>query len=95
MARYKGVLRPSIEGVAALENLRDGDTVLISEGCTHHRQCDDIGTRKIPRWLKEHTGRDLAVATTSGTEFSTISRPTPPSSTAAAVCSTSGRCCTA
>ena len=69
MARYKGVLRPSIEGVAALENLRDGDTVLISEGCTHHRQCDDIGTRKIPRWLKEHTGRDLAVATTSGTEF--------------------------
>ncbi len=69
MARYKGVLRPSSEGVAALENLRDGDTVLISEGCTHHRQCDDIGTRKIPRWLKEHTGRDLAVATTSGTEF--------------------------
>ena len=69
MARYKGVLRPSIEGVAALENLRDGDTVLISEGCTHHRQCDDIGTRKIPRWLKEHTGRDLTIATTSGTEF--------------------------
>lgn len=69
MARYKGVLRPSIEGVAALENLRDGDTVLISEGCTHHRQCDDIGTRKLPRWLKEHTGRDLTIATTSGTEF--------------------------
>jgi predicted GTPase len=51
MARYKGVLAQAIGGVAAIENIRDGDTVLISEGCTHHRQCDDIGTVKIPRWL--------------------------------------------
>jgi len=69
MARYKGVLRQSIEGVAAIENLRDGDTVLISEGCTHHRQCDDIGTVKIPRWLRSHTGKDIAIETSSGTEF--------------------------
>jgi len=69
MARYKGVLRQAIEGVAAIENIRDGDTVLISEGCTHHRQCDDIGTVKIPRWLRAHTGRDINIVTTSGTEF--------------------------
>ncbi len=69
MARYKGVLRPSLEGVAAIEKLRDGDTVLISEGCTHHRQCGDIGTQKIPRWLEAHTGKKINIQTTSGTEF--------------------------
>lgn len=69
MARYKGTLKPSIEGVAAIEKLQDGDTVLISEGCTHHRQCDDIGTVKIPRWLRQHTGKQLNIVTSSGTEF--------------------------
>jgi [FeFe] hydrogenase H-cluster maturation GTPase HydF len=69
MARYKGVLAQAIGGVAAIEGIKDGDTVLISEGCTHHRQCDDIGTVKIPRWLHEHTGKDITIETTSGTEF--------------------------
>ena len=69
MARYKGTLRQSIEGVAAVDHLKKGDTVLICEGCTHHRQCDDIGTVKIPRWLREHLGFELNIKTTSGTEF--------------------------
>lgn len=66
MARYKGFLETAVKGAAAIENLRDGDTVLISEGCTHHRQCDDIGTVKLPRWLKAHTGKDIIIETTSG-----------------------------
>ena len=66
MARYKGFLETAVKGAAAIENLRDGDTVLISEGCTHHRQCDDIGTVKLPRWLKAHTGKDINIETTSG-----------------------------
>ncbi len=69
MSRYKGTLAPSIQGAAAIEKLKDGDTVLISEGCTHHRQCDDIGTVKIPRWLHEHSGKMINIETTSGTEF--------------------------
>lgn len=69
MARYKGSLETAVQGVAAIERLRDGDTVLIAEGCTHHRQCDDIGTVKIPRWLKQHTGKELIIETVSGTEF--------------------------
>lgn len=69
MARYKGNLEQAVCGVKALDNLSDGDTVLISEGCTHHRQCDDIGTVKIPRWIREYTGKDIKVETTSGTEF--------------------------
>ena len=52
-----------------LDRLQDGDTVLISEGCTHHRQCDDIGTVKLPRWIREHTGKQLNFEFTSGTEF--------------------------
>ena len=66
MARYKGFLETAVKGAAAIENLRDGDTVLISEGCTHHRQCDDIGTVKLPRWLNAHTGKDIIIETTSG-----------------------------
>ena len=58
-----------MRGVKALDSLRGGDKVLISEGCTHHRQCDDIGTVKIPRWLKEYTGKELIIETSSGTEF--------------------------
>lgn len=69
MARYKRLLEDAVRGAAAVENLKDGDTVLIAEGCTHHRQCDDIGTVKIPRWLRSHTDRDITVRSCSGTEF--------------------------
>ncbi|MDO5784357.1 MAG: [FeFe] hydrogenase H-cluster maturation GTPase HydF [Eubacteriales bacterium] len=69
MARYKGRLESAVHGVRTLETLQDGDTVLISEGCTHHRQCDDIGTVKLPRWIKEYTGKNLNFAFTSGGEF--------------------------
>ena len=69
MARYKGFLEEAVRGVAAVKRLKDGDTVLIAEGCTHHRQCGDIGTVKIPGWLREYTGRELKIAACSGTEF--------------------------
>jgi len=69
MARHKGFLDAAVAGVAAVEKLKDGDTVLIAEGCTHHRQCDDIGTVKIPRWLRNYTGLDLHIETTSGASF--------------------------
>lgn len=70
MARYKGNLEQAVRGVTALDRLKDGDTVLISEGCTHHRQCDDIGTVKIPKWIGEYTGgKEINIETTSGTEF--------------------------
>lgn len=69
MARHKGLLDEAVRGVAAIERLRDGDRVLIAEGCTHHRQCDDIGTVKIPRWLKQYTGKRLELETCSGREF--------------------------
>lgn len=68
-ARYKGDLRTTVLGAAALRRLKGGDTVLISEGCTHHRQCGDIGTEKLPRWVKSYTGRDVNFAFTSGGEF--------------------------
>ena len=69
MARYKGLLEEAVRGAAAVAGLRDGDTVLIAEGCTHHRQCDDIGTVKIPNWLRKATGRELNIRVCSGTEF--------------------------
>lgn len=69
MARYKGYLETAVKGVAAVEHLKDGDRVLISEGCTHHRQCDDIGSVKIPRWLKNYTGRNVQIELSSGREF--------------------------
>ncbi len=68
-ARYKGDLRTAVLGAAALRQLKDGDTVLISEGCTHHRQCGDIGTEKLPRWVRQYTGRDIRFVFTSGGEF--------------------------
>lgn len=68
-ARYKGNLQTSVQGVTALESLEDGDKILIGEGCTHHRQCDDIGTDKLPRWIKEYTGKNPEFIFTSGTEF--------------------------
>ena len=69
MARYKGDLSTVVEGVRALKGLRDGDRVLISEGCTHHRQCEDIGTVKIPKALAAYTGKRLELSFTSGREF--------------------------
>lgn len=68
-ARYKGILKTAVEGAAALSHLKDGDLVLISEGCTHHRQCEDIGTVKLPGWVKEFTGKEIQFAFTSGVEF--------------------------
>ncbi|MBR7010306.1 MAG: [Oscillospiraceae bacterium] len=68
-ARYKGELRQLAEGARALSALKDGDRVLISEGCTHHRQCNDIGTVKIPGWVRNYTGKALDFSFTSGGEF--------------------------
>ena len=69
LARYKGYLDSALKGVKAIKELKKGDKVLISEGCTHHRQCNDIGTVKIPKWLKEKLGFEVEYDTTSGTEF--------------------------
>ena len=68
-ARYKGDLEALVRGAKAVEKLKDGDRVLIAEGCTHHRQKDDIGTVKIPRWLKQHTGKELVLEHTSGMKY--------------------------
>lgn len=68
-SRYKGDLEAQVEGAHALDHLEDGDTILISEGCTHHRQCGDIGTEKLPAWIRKHSGKDLKFEFTSGTEF--------------------------
>jgi len=69
MARYKGLLDTAVRGIRAVENLKDGDTVLIAEGCTHHRQCNDIGSVKIPNWLRKHTGKNIRIDLCSGNEF--------------------------
>ena len=69
MARYKGSLESAIKGAEKMKNLNDGDTILISEGCTHHRQCGDIGTQKLPKWLKEYSGKELNFKFTSGKDF--------------------------
>ena len=69
MARYKGLLEAAAPGAMAVEQLKEGDTILIAEGCTHHRQCDDIGTVKIPNWLRNYIGKDIQIETCSGTEF--------------------------
>lgn len=69
LARYKGYLETAVQGVKSIDTLKDGDKILISEGCTHHRQCEDIGTVKIPNWLKKYTGKNLHIETTSGREF--------------------------
>lgn len=68
-ARYKGNLEMLKAGASGLKSLTDGDRVLICEGCTHHRQCDDIGTVKLPKWIKEYTGKNIEFCFTSGTEF--------------------------
>lgn len=74
-ARYKGNLEQAVRGVRAIDRLADGDTVLIAEGCTHHRQCDDIGTVKLPRWISQHTGKQLKFEFTSGTGFPDVLSP--------------------
>ena len=69
MARYKGCLETAVRGVSAVGRLKNGDRILMAEGCTHHRQCNDIGTVKIPKWLRAHTGLDLEISTCSGHDF--------------------------
>ena len=69
MARYKGLLDEAAKGVYAVNNLKDGDRILISEGCTHHRQCEDIGTVKIPQWIRGFTNKDITIETSSGGGF--------------------------
>lgn len=68
-ARYKGNLKTLVDGASALDSLKDGDRILISEGCTHHRQCDDIGTVKLPNWIRNYTKKEIEFKFTSGTEF--------------------------
>jgi len=68
-ARYKGNLKTLVDGARMLRHLENGDKILISEGCTHHRQCDDIGTVKLPRLIRNYTGKELEFEFTSGTEF--------------------------
>lgn len=68
-ARYKGNLKTLVDGASALDSLKDGDRILISEGCTHHRQCDDIGTVKLPNWIRNYTKKEIEFEFTSGTEF--------------------------
>ncbi|MBR5246420.1 MAG: [Clostridia bacterium] len=69
MARYKGSLESAIKGAERMKTLQEGDVVLISEGCTHHRQCGDIGTQKLPKWLKDYSGKELQFKFTSGKDF--------------------------
>ncbi len=69
MARYKGSLESAVLGAEKIKSLNDGDTILISEGCTHHRQCGDIGTQKLPKWIKEYSGKELNFKFTSGKDF--------------------------
>ena len=69
MARYKGFLREAVEGAAAIDRLENHAKILIAEGCTHHRQCEDIGTVKLPMWLKKYTGKDFELTFTSGHGF--------------------------
>lgn len=68
-ARYKGNLRQAVEGARALKMIEDGDKILISEGCTHHRQCEDIGTVKLPGWIREYTKKKPKFVFTSGGDF--------------------------
>jgi [FeFe] hydrogenase H-cluster maturation GTPase HydF len=69
MARYKGDLELTVAGARMLDRIRDGDRILISEGCSHHRQCGDIGTQKLPGWIREHTGAQPEFTFTSGKDF--------------------------
>ena len=68
-AKYRGILKEAVKAVSMIESLSDGDKILISEGCSHHRQCNDIGTVKIPAWIKKRTGKDIEFEFTSGRDF--------------------------
>jgi predicted GTPase len=69
MARYKGFLDEALRGVSVIPTLKGGERILIAEGCTHHRQCGDIGTEKLPKWIREYTGKDFIFETSSGQGF--------------------------
>lgn len=69
MARYKGFLKTAVKGAKMLDELENGDKILIAEGCTHHRQCEDIGTVKLPKWIRGYTGKELEFETSSGNSF--------------------------
>lgn len=69
MARRKGFLKTAVKGARMLDELEDGDKILIAEGCTHHRQCEDIGTVKLPKWIRKYTGKELVFETSSGNSF--------------------------
>ena len=69
MARYKGFLATAVKGAKSISDLNDGDKILIAEGCTHHRQCEDIGTVKLPKWLNNFTNKNIEIDFCSGTEF--------------------------
>ena len=69
MSRYKGYLSTALKGAKVLDSMKDGDKILISEGCSHHRQCEDIGTVKLPKWIKEYTGKEVEFVFTQGTEY--------------------------
>ena len=69
LANYRGMLSVAVDGVLAVNSLKDGDKILIAEGCTHHRQCNDIGSVKIPNWIRKHSGKQLSFAVVSGHEF--------------------------
>ncbi len=75
MARFKGFLDTAVAAIPALDSLDDGDVILIAEGCTHHRQCGDIGSVKLPRWLRAHSCKEIEIKTVSGTEFPTDLTP--------------------
>ena len=68
-ARYKGDLEGNVKGAYMIEELKDEDKILISEGCTHHRQCGDIGSQKLPNWILKHTGKNIQFEFTSGGDF--------------------------
>lgn len=69
MARYKGFLAIAVKGAKAISGLNNGDKILIAEGCTHHRQCEDIGTVKLPKWLNNFTNKNIEIDFCSGSEF--------------------------
>lgn len=75
MARYKGFLDTAVRGVKTLDTLKDGDTILIAEACTHHKQCNDIGTVKLPNWIKGYTKKDIHFEFCSGTQFPQVLTP--------------------
>ena len=75
MARYKGLLDTAVRGVKTLDTLENGDTILIAEACTHHRQCNDIGTVKLPNWIKDYTKKDIHFEFCSGTQFPQVLTP--------------------